>query len=676
MKEAIVEQQIKISKLGRQGSSDPPNSPAAAIPTNAAHTHGLNTPEDINVVESEPSILSTVGRKKLKAQREKERKEKEAREKKEREERDRAEREEREEKERREKAELQARRKECEERERKEREERTEKERIEREAHDQTEREAKERAERDVREQAEKSAREKMDRNARKKAEREAARKAEQEAKEREARERAEEEARVKAERDAKRKAAKEAREQAVREAREKADRMAKEKEEREEKEMKERHEREMKERYEREVREKIEGEEKEKAEREAKEKADREAKEREEEEKKKVPASKIPFAWGSTVGKNDRPRKTSGLPQKEQKNEWASSWDFGSAEQDEHSGLPPIITSSVPGGIFSGAGNLGDFFTTGKNDSPGGAEEVEIRTPSTKNGIDNFPNLSKVATPTEPVGPGRLDLLEDLNTSNMSARVSVSSENERLTDAEKGPSPTQPTHPSLASEITPEVLPSTTSELLETPKDVQREVPMTPQFWPAPPHAPIHQAQATPKPLLAHPVQAPALDLAPAETKPEKPLSLWERKKLKAKTQPAPASSLFGGGDSANSPGVWGETAGGVGNTESIVMPTLVGDRQSIFTDTPRDQKRENQRDNLMEGFLGSNPARRNDSAQSQMTAKPVTRPSGWGSWGASLLDPPGGFTPNQPPKSQPAGFGLVNKPAWGAGRTGDNNA
>jgi len=58
--------------------------------------------------------------------------------------------------------------------------------------------------------------------------------------------------------------------------------------------------------------------------------------------------------------------------------------------------------------------------------------------------------------------------------------------------------------------------------------------------------------------------------------------------------------------------------------------MPTLVGDRRSIFTDTARDQKRKYQRENLVEGFLVSNPARRrNDPAQSQMTVKPVTTPA-----------------------------------------------
>ncbi|KAF9642247.1 hypothetical protein BDM02DRAFT_2470886 [Thelephora ganbajun] len=484
---------------------------------------------------------------------------------------------------------------------------------------------------------------------------------------------------RVEAEKQAKEKAEQKAREKAERQARERAERM--------------------KGRLER-----IEKEEKEKAEREAKEKADRGVKKREEEEKKKVPTSKLPSAWGSNVGKNDRSRKTSGLSQKEQKNEWGSSWDLGSIEKkDEPSGPPPIITSSIPGSILGGAGNF-DIFATEKKDSPGCAEEVELRTPLTKKGkkgIDSLSNLSKVATPTEAADLGKLDILEDPGLNNASARVSISLENERFLDAEQEPSPTKPTRLVLAPEVPPEALSSTASESLKASKDVKDDVPTTPKHWPAPPLTTTHQPQI--------PTPAPA----PAKTEPEKPLSLWERKKLNAATPPAPASSLFGGGGTMNSLSVWGDVSGG-GNAESIAMPTLVGDRQSIFTDTARDRKRENQRENVTGGFLGSNPARRrNDSAQSGMTAKPVPKPapapapvqqksSGWGSWGSSVLaniasatadpdrspspelppvkpkieDPPRRFTPSQPPKSQPAGFGPLSKPGWGTGGgTGDNN-
>jgi len=464
---------------------------------------------------------------------------------------------------------------------------------------------------REANERAEKAAREKIY-----KAEWEVAKEAEREAKER-----AEEAVRVKAEKNAKRRAKKEAKEQAERDAKEKVEQEAKERTERE------------KERLEREG---VEREEKEKAER-----------EKEREEKKKVPVSKIPSAWGSIFEKSDRSRNTSALSQKERKNEWAGAWDFGSTEK-EPSVLPPIFTSSAPGGNFDGAGNSG-FLAAGEKGSPGGTEEVKLHPPLTKGKNVDGPFNSNISTP-EPAVAGGLDILEDLSMNNMSARISISSENERFTDAEQGPSPTEPTHPALV----------------------------------------------------------------PAKTEPEKPLSLWDRKKLKTATPPAPVSNLFGGGEAMNPPGIWGDTSGRGGNTESIAMPTLVGNRQSVFTDTAHDQKRENQREGVIEGFLGSNSARRRtDSAQSGMTTKPAQKPDpapasatqksgGWGSWGSPLLnniantvpadrtpsleppavrpkieDPPRGFTPSQPPKSQPAGLGSLNKPAWGpTPRPGDNSA
>ena len=370
MKEVIVEQQNKILKLGRQGSSNPPT---AATPTNTAYTRELNAPEDINTVESEPSILSTVGRKEAA-----ERYEKETQEKKEREEWDRVEREEREEKKRQEKATLQAMRKEREEQE--EREERAEKERVERDAREWAEREAKEQAEREVKELAERAVKEKMDRTVRERVEKEAAK---------QAAEKAANEARVQSARDAREKA-----ERNARKKRERKKKRLERKKERLEKEEKERIEREEKEREER---EKIEREEKEEAEREVKEKADREAEEREEDEKK-VATSEIPSAWSSTVTRDDR----SGLG-------------------GTSSGLPPIVTSSVTGGIFDGAGSF-DFFATGKN-NPSDNAEVELRTLSAgrDKDIDDF-NLSEVPTPAD---PGKLDILEGLGVST-SAEVSA----------------------------------------------------------------------------------------------------------------------------------------------------------------------------------------------------------------------------------------------------------
>lgn len=183
-------------------------------------------------------------------------------------------------------------------------------ERAEREA-----REAREQAERETRERDEKTAMERMDKISKRIADIEAAKKAEQEARRRAKRghyERVRQEAREKIERD---------------------------------------------------VIEQIELEEKEEAEQEARERAEREMREG------------VPPALGSTIGKNgDHSRKTPTFPLVEQKNERGSSWGLDSTEKKDESsgGLPPIITSSVPGGIFEGAGHF-DFFAN--KDSPGGAE-------------------------------------------------------------------------------------------------------------------------------------------------------------------------------------------------------------------------------------------------------------------------------------------------------------
>ena len=599
MKEAIVEQQIKISKLKRQDLSNLSNLPAAAA------VHEPHSPKGPDTADTTARITETV-----------------------------------------------------------------------------------ERAEQEAKEQAEESAREKMDKVARRRAEREEARRAEQMAEEeaeREKQERAEEAARVKAERIAKRKAEKAAKEQAEREAKERAEREAREQAEWEAREKVEREVKEMAGRREKERLERDEKEEKEQAEKEA-EKVEREAKEGE--ERKKVPVSKSPSIWGSTVEKNDRSRKTSGLSQMEQKDERVNTCDLNSTdrEKEDRSSLLPITTSSASG-CFDNVGK--SVFLSGKKDLPDGAEELELRTPLTKKGksINALSSLSKTVTLTETTDFGKLDMIEGLNT-NVSARISIPprSENERWTDAEQGPSPTEPTPPALAPGPGLETLSSFASEFLTPPNEAKDEALATPKPWPAPSLTPASQS-----PLPA-----------PAKIEPEKPLSLWERKKLKVANPPAPASSLFGGGDRANSSGIWGDISGGRGNIESITVPAIAGDRQSIFADTTRDQKRENQRENVVEGFLGSSPARRrNDSAQSQMTTKPTPqKTSGWGSWGSSLLtniasavddrspspeppavkpkivDPPRGFAQSQPPKSQLAGFGSSNKPAWGTGGgLGDSN-
>ena len=361
--------------------------------------------------------------------------------------------------------------------------------------------------------------------------------------------------------------------------------------------------------------------------------------------------------------------------------------------EKEDRSGLPPITTSSASC-HFDSVGKSGFF--SGKKGSPDCAEELELRTPLTKKGkkIDSLSVLFKTVPLTETTDVGKLDMIEGLNTNNVTARISIPSwsENERWTDAGQRPSPTEPTPPALALGPGLETLSGFASGSLTAPNEAKDEAPATPKPWPAPSLTPASQS-----PLPA-----------PAKTEPEKPLSLWERKKLKMASPPAPVSSLFSGGDGANSSGTLGDASGGRGNIESVVMPAIAGDRQSIFLDTPRDQKRENQRENVVEGFLGSNPARRrNDSAQSQITTKPTRSPapapqkaSGWGSWRNSLLtniasavddrppslepstvkskieDPPRRFVPSQPPNSQSAGFGSLNKPGWGTGGgSGDND-
>jgi len=430
--------------------------------------------------------------------------------------------------------------------------------------------------------------------------------------------------------------------------------------------------------------------------EKEVKEKAEGEAKEREE-EKKALASNKTQSTWGSVARRNDRSEKTSALSQKEQKN--GNTWNVGSADKVDPSDLAPIFVPTA-----SGPPDGADFLSPGQKHSPGSVEEAEPRIPATKKGKNRSgspSNLYKVATPTETVG--KPDVLEDPNMNNVFAGIPVSSrsENERWTDAEQGPSPTELAAPTLLPDIGSgfETFANTTSELLGTPKGIKDETPATPKPWTTSSLTPARQS----------PTPTPTPPAPPTKTEPEKPLSLWDRKKLKAASPPVPAPvyGLFGGGDGANSSGVWGDASGGGGNGKSIAMPAVVGDRRSVFTDTVRDRSRENQRENVVEGLLGSSAAsRRNDSALSQRPVKPAPRPSpapapappksgGWGSWGTSLLtiasavaipdrspspepapvkprieNPPRGFTP-----SQPARFGSANKPAWEA-LSGDNNA
>jgi len=168
----------------------------------------------------------------------------------------------------------------------------------------------------------------------------------------------------------------------------------------------------------------------------------------------------------------------------------------------------------------------------------------------------------------------------------------------------------------------------------VSTPQGVKGEVSTTPKPWSAPSLTP-------PQPQVSAPT--------PPKTEPEKPHSLWERKKLKTATQSALASNMFGGDDATNPEGVRGDAGSGGRTGGTIAMPTITGtgDRQSIFTDTAREPTRENQ--NLVGGFLGSDQGRswRNNSAQSQTTTNQVPKPvpghvpksCEWGLWGNSLL-------------------------------------
>lgn len=263
-----------------------------------------------------------------------------------------------------------------------------------------------------------------------------------------------------------------------------------------------------------------------------AKESADKEANE------KKRTSSKFPSGWGSTVERNnDRWRKTSSLSQNGQKIGLTGDWDPGSSDKkDEFSGPPPIITSSVPGGIFDGAGNF-DFFA--EQDTPLMKEGM--------NGINTSSDISEVAAPLETVDVDKIAISGGLGLNCMSRRVSISLEDERFTDAEQIPSP-GPAHTALP---TPEVLSNSTSGFLKTLWCAEEEAPTTPKPWPAPSLTTAQPQVFTPAPT-------------PANPKPEKPVSLWERKKRKAPTQPAPALNLFGGDDAKVTSGVWGDGWGG----------------------------------------------------------------------------------------------------------------
>ena len=136
----------------------------------------------------------------------------------------------------------------------------------------------------------------------------------------------------------------------------------------------------------------------------------------------------------------------------------------------------------------------------------PGDSENVKPRMPLTKKGKKRVggPSDPPTATMTTDSPDGKLDTPRHLNTSDMTMRV-TSSGNERFTDAEHTPT-----------------------------GSVKDDVPIFPNLRP-PPSLTTFQSRA----------------FTPTPGEPEKPLSLWERKKLKVPSSSAPASGWGSWGSS-----------------------------------------------------------------------------------------------------------------------------
>ena len=170
-----------------------------------------------------------------------------------------------------------------------------------------------------------------------------------------------------------------------------------------------------------------------------------------------------------------------------------------------------------------------------------------------------------------------------------MSVRVLASPANARFPDRDpesRPPSPESPPMPRAFSKST-----------LESPKDVTNEFSMTPKPW----------SDASLPPTLS---QVPTPVPAPTKMEPEKPLSLWERKKLKAAAAPAPGSSVWGSG--------------------TIAMPNLPGTSKKITANTaPK----------LSESHL--NASGPEDIPESAVEIKHVPSPGGFGVFEDSSRDP-----------------------------------
>lgn len=303
-------------------------------------------------------------------------------------------------------------------------------------------------------------------------------------------------------------------------------------------------------------------------ARKEPEEKTDRNAREKEEGEKKEPIVFETPSVWGSIVEKNNEGlRETPGFPQKNER-------DFGFTDtKDEPSCLSQITTPSAR--TSDGTGDRGLFL---EKVSPGGVtEEVGLRTPLTnkgKNGICTPLDLSNVAVPSETVDTDRFGAPKNRWLDNISTRASNPLENEHFTDTEQGPSPTELIP---ACEVVPGTFANSILELPRSPQSVKGEAQATPKPLPAPFHTP-GQSQ----------VSAPSL----AKAEPQSPLFLWEDKKIKATTQPAPASNSPDD-DAKNASGVW-QTVGDRRSVKTIKISTIVGTRY-LQSSSVRDQEREN---------------------------------------------------------------------------------
>ena len=258
------------------------------------------------------------------------------------------------------------------------------------------------------------------------------------------------------------------------------------------------------------------------------------------------------------------------------------------------------------------------------------------------RQGANGLSNLPKAATPAVTADTRELDNPEDRNAANVPTKTTTRLENERLADAAQCPPLVESISPALPPGAVPEALLNTRLEEPKEPKEVKDENPVSPQ----------------PQPLL--PLRESDV---PPVARPKKPNHLRERKKVEA-TPPIPVFSSRGG-NGRNSQNIPGDPLSGW-NHEPASTPTTTGDRQSAPTEATPGRKREKRREDIVDGFSGSNPSERNDSTQPNITTKPAPvralprKSSGWGSWGAAKIDPT--------PTAQKASTG----PAWGVNPTG----